>query len=101
MSRYRFPAAIRCSIVSTMSALCYLGGTRDDAAGEAFDKVAKIIGLGYPAGGRSISWRKAATKGASGFRARVGERAATSLARRDQDRSRALSQIPRRRSVGK
>jgi N6-L-threonylcarbamoyladenine synthase len=30
-----------------------LGATRDDAAGEAFDKVAKILGLGYP-GGRVI-----------------------------------------------
>ena len=27
-----------------------LGGTRDDAAGEAFDKVAKLVGLGYPGG---------------------------------------------------
>lgn len=27
-----------------------LGRTRDDAAGEAFDKVAKILGLGYPGG---------------------------------------------------
>lgn len=27
-----------------------LGGTRDDAAGEAFDKCARIIGLGYPGG---------------------------------------------------
>ncbi len=27
-----------------------LGGTRDDAAGEAFDKVAKALGLGYPGG---------------------------------------------------
>jgi N6-L-threonylcarbamoyladenine synthase len=27
-----------------------LGGTRDDAAGEAFDKVAKVLGLGYPGG---------------------------------------------------
>ena len=27
-----------------------LGQTRDDAAGEAFDKVAKILGLGYPGG---------------------------------------------------
>jgi N6-L-threonylcarbamoyladenine synthase len=27
-----------------------LGKTRDDAAGEAFDKVARIIGLGYPGG---------------------------------------------------
>jgi N6-L-threonylcarbamoyladenine synthase len=30
-----------------------LGGTRDDAAGEAYDKVAKMLGLGYP-GGRVI-----------------------------------------------
>ena len=27
-----------------------LGGTRDDAAGEAYDKVAKLLGLGYPGG---------------------------------------------------
>ena len=31
----------------------HLGGTRDDAAGEAYDKVAKMMGLGYP-GGRAI-----------------------------------------------
>jgi tRNA N6-adenosine threonylcarbamoyltransferase len=30
-----------------------LGGTRDDAAGEAFDKVAKLLGLPYP-GGRPL-----------------------------------------------
>jgi N6-L-threonylcarbamoyladenine synthase len=30
-----------------------LGATRDDAAGEAYDKVAKMLGLGYP-GGRVI-----------------------------------------------
>ncbi len=30
-----------------------LGRTRDDAAGEAFDKVAKLMGLGYP-GGKAI-----------------------------------------------
>lgn len=31
---------------------CYerLGGTVDDAAGEAFDKVARLLGLGYPGG---------------------------------------------------
>src|ERR1035441_8207405 len=27
-----------------------IGHTRDDAAGEAFDKVAKLLGLGYPGG---------------------------------------------------
>lgn len=30
--------------------LTHLGGTRDDAAGEAFDKVAKLLNLGYPGG---------------------------------------------------
>jgi len=38
----------------------YLGGTIDDAAGEAFDKVASMLGLPYP-GGPQIS--KAALKG--------------------------------------
>lgn len=28
----------------------FLGGTTDDAAGEAFDKVARLLGLGYPGG---------------------------------------------------
>ncbi len=37
-----------------------LGRTRDDAAGEAFDKVAKLLGIGYP-GGPLID--KRATKG--------------------------------------
>ncbi len=32
----------------------YLGGTIDDAAGEAFDKVGRLLGLGYP-GGPAIS----------------------------------------------
>lgn len=37
-----------------------LGKTRDDAAGEAFDKIARVLGLGYP-GGPQID--KLATKG--------------------------------------
>jgi N6-L-threonylcarbamoyladenine synthase len=36
------------------------GSTRDDAAGEAFDKIAKLLGLGFP-GGPAI--QKAAEKG--------------------------------------
>lgn len=36
-----------------------LGRTRDDAAGEAFDKGAKMLGLGFP-GGREIDRRAAA-----------------------------------------
>ncbi len=43
-----------------------LGSTRDDAAGEAFDKVAKLLGLGYP-GGRVID-ELAARGDASAFR---------------------------------
>ncbi len=29
---------------------CEIGGTRDDAAGEAFDKIGRVIGMPYPAG---------------------------------------------------
>jgi len=39
--------------VEAWGAYRMLGGTRDDAAGEAFDKVAKLLGLPYP-GGRHI-----------------------------------------------
>jgi N6-L-threonylcarbamoyladenine synthase len=38
---YACPAPLRYRLV---------GQTRDDAAGEAFDKVAKLLGLGYPGG---------------------------------------------------
>lgn len=37
-------------VVKDFGNYTYLGGTRDDAAGEAFDKVAKLLGLGYPGG---------------------------------------------------
>lgn len=36
--------------VETLGNYHLLGCTRDDAAGEAFDKVGKMLGLGYPAG---------------------------------------------------
>jgi len=36
--------------VKAMGDYDFLGQTRDDAAGEAFDKVAKLLGLGYPGG---------------------------------------------------
>ena len=39
--------------VESLASVELLGQTRDDAAGEAFDKVAKRLGLGYP-GGREI-----------------------------------------------
>lgn len=37
-------------IVKDYGKYTFLGGTRDDAIGEAFDKVAKILGLSYPGG---------------------------------------------------
>jgi N6-L-threonylcarbamoyladenine synthase len=36
--------------VATVGRYELLGRTRDDAAGEAYDKVAKLLGLGYPGG---------------------------------------------------
>ena len=33
-----------------------IGRTRDDAAGEAFDKVARAVGLGYPGGPKAVSY---------------------------------------------
>lgn len=41
-----------CQLLVVHGALNYetLGQTRDDAVGEAFDKVAKMLGLGYPGG---------------------------------------------------
>ncbi len=40
--------------------LTYLGGTIDDAAGEAFDKVGAMLGLGFPGGPAVARW---ATRG--------------------------------------
>lgn len=42
-----------------------LGRTRDDAAGEAFDKIARVLGLGYP-GGPKVE-KKAAEGNAQAF----------------------------------
>ena len=67
----RFPSV--CLVVSgghtslfyltSRSEAALLGATRDDAAGEAFDKVARVLGLGYP-GGPAIE--KAAEAGDAG-----------------------------------
>jgi tRNA N6-adenosine threonylcarbamoyltransferase len=54
-----------------------LGATRDDAAGEAFDKVAKLLGLGYPGG--PVVDRRAALGDAS----RARDVVPTAMARRD------------------
>lgn len=45
-----------------------LGGTRDDAAGEAFDKVARVIGLGYPGGPKVDKAAKAGNRDAIDFK---------------------------------
>jgi N6-L-threonylcarbamoyladenine synthase len=37
-------------LVEDWDRICCVGQTRDDAAGEAYDKVAKLLGLGYPGG---------------------------------------------------
>ena len=36
--------------VKSYTDMLVLGGTRDDAAGECFDKVARVLGIGYPGG---------------------------------------------------
>jgi len=51
-------------LLNTEHEITYLGGTRDDAAGEAFDKTARILGLSYP-GGPAIA--EAAKKGTAGL----------------------------------
>ena len=45
-----------------------LGQTLDDACGEAFDKVAKILGLGYPGGPLIEKWAKKGNRKAINFR---------------------------------
>ena len=51
-----------------------LGRTRDDAAGEAFDKVARAIGLGYPGGPKIDKAAKNGNPHAMEFpRAKVGD----------------------------
>lgn len=56
-------ALFHCDSALSMS---LMGGTRDDAAGEAFDKVAAILGLGFP-GGPAVE-REAASGNARAYR---------------------------------
>lgn len=48
-----------------------LGQTMDDAAGEAFDKAARVLTLPYPAVRASTHWRKRATRISSRSRIRT------------------------------
>ncbi len=45
-----------------------MGQTRDDAAGEAFDKVARVLGLGYPGGPKIDALAKCGNENAVSFK---------------------------------
>ncbi len=48
--------------VESLLKYTWLGGTLDDAAGEAFDKIGKLLNLSYPAGPKIDKWvRESAT----------------------------------------
>jgi N6-L-threonylcarbamoyladenine synthase len=51
--------------VAGVGACTRLGTTIDDAAGEAFDKIAKSLGLPYPGGPAWRSWRRRAIRASS------------------------------------
>ena len=73
-----------------------IGQTRDDAAGEAFDKVAKLLGLGYPGGPLIERTAKAGDPSAISFPDGQDERRlAGLLLQRDQDRG-----VPAREAHG-
>jgi len=48
--------------------MAVLGCTRDDAAGEAYDKVARVLGLGYPGGPKVDVLAKEGDPGAARFK---------------------------------
>ncbi len=54
-------------IVSDYTEAECIGRTKDDAAGEAFDKVAKMMGLGYPGGGVISDLARKGDPGMIGF----------------------------------
>ena len=63
-----------------------LGRTLDDAAGEAFDKGARLLGLAIRAGRRSRSWPRDGDPGRSRSRPRRASRASTSRSRGSRPR---------------
>ena len=52
--------------VRNYTEMTVLGSTRDDAAGEVFDKVARVLGLGYPGGAALDRLAAQAAPGAAG-----------------------------------
>jgi N6-L-threonylcarbamoyladenine synthase len=79
-------------VVEGIGRYAIVGTTRDDAIGEAFDKVAKMLGLGFP-GGPAIDKRSSSGDAARfDFRARCSTRAtSTSRTRASRPRSSARS----------
>ena len=71
-SRCWSPAATPSSCASAASGdYELLGETQDDAAGEAFDKTAQLLGLGYPGRAGALEARGArASRAATGCRGR-------------------------------
>jgi N6-L-threonylcarbamoyladenine synthase len=60
--------------VDSPDAFSVLGSTTDDAAGEAFDKIAKMLGLGYPGGPAIDKHAAAGNRNAYSFpRGRISE----------------------------
>ena len=57
-----------------------LGQTVDDAAGEAFDKVGRLLGLSYPGGPAISRAAEAATRARRGVPAGLARRHATTSA---------------------
>ncbi len=54
-------------LVESDTNIIKLGGTIDDAVGEAFDKVSKLIGLGYPGGPKIEEYSKKGDKNSINF----------------------------------
>lgn len=55
-------------LVSDYTEYKVIGQTRDDAAGEAFDKVARVLGLGYPGGPKIDKLAKSGNENAVSFK---------------------------------
>ena len=94
-------AATRCSPPSAIIAGHeVLGQTLDDAAGEAFDKVARMLGLGYPGGPCGRAARRRGRPGGLRAAGRDEPRPRPRLQlQRPQDRARLPLPGPRRRRV--
>ena len=74
-----------------------LGSTVDDAAGEAYDKVARLLGLGYPGGKVLDDLARTGDRDAVGVPARHDRPGATTRTRSASPGSRPLSRATWRR----